>query len=463
MNDCKQESKCLASLAVFRELYNSQKDVYGIISEFLKELIINNALHQFNLTEITNLLNETYDFKIPDAVVKTSINRLNFIEKNQGIYNAINIAQLESNNISNKQLNIQQSNDVLIDGLFSFIKESKNIELSDTEKEKIVKSFCSFILGENNGYEYSDYVSAYIIANNKNREFINQLNTIKEGVVLHSGIKYNSNLNDVGSWNTELTIFIETEVLFHFAGYNGELFQNLFNDFFSFVKEINQRSQKKLIKLKYFREVKDEIERFFKKAEFILEGRDKANPSVTAMSSILKGCLSPSDIVMKKTKFYQLLKTNGILEDDYSYYFSEFNYKYNIVDQQTIKKVSESLGLEDITDYLRFLNFISIHRKEANYNNFDNIGYILLSGNTTTLKVAWHEEVKEHGKVPLATDLNFLTNKFWFKLNKGFGSNSYPKSFDVITKAQIVLSTHLNDKVSHQFDDLQIKFKNKEI
>jgi len=463
MNYRKQQSKCLASLAVFRELYDSQKDVYGIISEFLKELIINSALHQFNLTEITNLLNETYDFNIPEAVVKTSINRLNFIKKNQGLYTAENIAQLKSNNILEKQLIIQQNNNLLIDGLFNFIKDSKKVELSESEKEKIVNSFCSFILGETDEYEYSDFVSAYIITNNKNKEFIDQLNTIKEGVVLYSGIKYTSNLNDIGSWNTELTIFIDTEVLFHFAGYNGELYQSLFNDFFSFVKEINQRPKKKLIQLKYFREVKDEIERFYKKAEFIIEGKGKADPSVTAMTSILKGCSSPSDIIMKKTKFYNLLRANGILEDDYSNYFAEYNYKYNIIDQQIIKNVSESLGIEDITDYLRFLNFISIHRKEANCNNFDNVGFILLTGNTNTLRVAWDEKIKKQGNVPLATDLNFLTNKFWFKLNKGFGTNSYPKSFDIITKAQIVLSTHLNKSVSQQFDDLQLKFKNKEI
>ena len=35
MNDCKQQSKCPASLAVFRELYESQKDVY--VAEKLKD------------------------------------------------------------------------------------------------------------------------------------------------------------------------------------------------------------------------------------------------------------------------------------------------------------------------------------------------------------------------------------------------------------------------------------------
>lgn len=103
---------------------------------------------------------------------------------------------------------------------------------------------------------------------------------------------------------------------------------------------------------------------------------------------------------------------------------------------------------------------MSIRRKEANSNNFENIGYLLLSGNSTTLKVAWNELMKEDGYVPMASHLNFLTNKFWFKLNKGFGKTSLPKSFDIITKSQIILSKVLNDSVGEKFTELQNEYKN---
>jgi hypothetical protein len=463
MENIKSKSICLASLAVFRELYNSEKDVYGIIAAFLKEIIISNSKYQFTLAEITRILNSTFDFKIPEAVVKSSLNRLKFLKKSEGYYYTNNLAGIESTDINKKQLEIQQNNDILIENLFKFIEEEKKEKLTNNVKEKIVYSFCSFILDSSDGLDYAEYISAFVIKNKKNVNFTNKLNIIKEGVVLYSGIKYNSNLNALGSWNTKLTIFIDTEVLFHFAGYNGELYKTLFNDFLSLVKEINSKGKGKLIKLKYFPEVKNEIDSYFKKAEYIVKGQDKANPSATAMNSIINGCKMPGDIIEKKTKFYELLKTSGISEDNYTNYFSPSNHKYNIVDLDIINKISETIGIEDITDYLRFLNFISIHRKEANSNNFDNIGYILLSGNYITLKVAWHEEIKKQGNVPLATDLNFLTNKFWFKLNKGFGSNSYPKTFDIITKAQIVLSTQINKTVAIQYDELQTKFQKGEL
>lgn len=285
------------------------------------------------------------------------------------------------------------------------------------------------------------------------------MNTIKEGVVLYSGIKFNNNINELGQWRTDLTIFIETEILFHFAGYNGTLYQTLWNDFFDYVKEINRKHPNR-IKLRYFSDVKGEIERFFKKAEYIVDGKDKPNPKVTAMSTIINGCDSKADIVTKKAQFFQNLKTSGIQEDDFKDYFDDSYHEYNIVDQNIIENLSKKLEVEDVSSYLKFLNYVSIRRREANENNFENIKYILLSGNSKTLQIAWDDEIKAYGQVPLATTLSFLTNKFWFKLNKGFGKDNFPTTFDVVTKAQIVLSNQINESVGRKFDDLQSKFKN---
>lgn len=459
MKDCKDESKCLASLAVFRGLYNKKNDVYGVISEFLKEVIVANSKHQFGLSEITELLNETFDFNIPKAIVQTSLKRLDFVVKTEGRYVANNLSNVSQTTINSDKEKIENNNSHLIDNLFKYIQIKQNITLTKDAKEKIVHSFCSFMLDDSNGQEYSEYISAYIIENKSDLEFTNQLNLIKEGIVLYSGIKYNTNINDLGSWTTPLTIYIETEILFHLAGFNGEIYKTLFDDFFGFVKEINSKGSQKLIQLKYFVEVKGEIERFFKKAEYIVEGRDKANPSITAMKIITDGCESPADVVMKKTKFFDLLKVYGIKEDTYSDYFAPQNHHYNIISQDVLDRVSNDLFIDDARDNLRFLNYISVHRKKAGDNNFDNIRFILLSGNSNTLKIAWHDEIKEQGNVPLATNLSFLTNKFWFKLNKGFGSNNFPKTFDVVTKAQIILSSQVNESVNKKFEEFQADFK----
>ncbi len=64
-------------------------------------------------------------------------------------------------------------------------------------------------------------------------------------VILYEGLKYNPNLNELGSWKNEYTVFLETELLFSFNGLNGEIFQKQFNDFHKYVNEINNASRKK--------------------------------------------------------------------------------------------------------------------------------------------------------------------------------------------------------------------------
>ncbi len=458
MNNTSQESKCLASLAVFRELYNSEKDVYGIIAAFLVDIIISNHKYTFNLTEITNLLNNSFDFTIPEAVVKTSVKRIKSIKKDKGQYFLDDLHSLKSLNINSKQEKIQNNNDEILDSLLAFVSQHKNEPLSSDEKRNIINSFISFLIDGTNGNKYSEFISAFIISKKEDHNFKHQLSTIKEGVVLYSGIKYNTNLSDLGSWHSDLTIFIDTEILFHLAGYNGDIFQHLWNDFYDYVKEINRNNNNK-IKLKYFEDVQSEIDNFFKKAEAIVNGELKANPKITAMKSIVNGCSSKADIVSKKADFYRQLKLANINKDSFQNYYLQEYHKYNIEDQEVIHSISSKYGIDDPSPYLRFLNYVSIHRKDANENNFDNIGYILLSGNSKTIQIAWDDRIKQYGQVPLATTLNFLTSKFWFKLNKGFGKDNFPLTFDVITKAQIILANQINESVGNKFDELQRKYE----
>lgn len=68
--------------------------------------------------------------------------------------------------------------------------------------------------------EYSQYISAFILKNEKDGEFKASLNKIREGVILYSGLKYNTNLSETGSWKNELTVYLDTEIIFHFYGLN---------------------------------------------------------------------------------------------------------------------------------------------------------------------------------------------------------------------------------------------------
>lgn len=458
----KKQITSLASLAVFRELYNKQTDIYGIISKFLIHIITCQYKYNFTLTEITNLLNESFGFSIPEAVINTSLGRIENIKKEKEFFTLGKKFEQVESDVALLQDNSFKKSNFIIEELFKFISEEKKLKLGENEKEKIVQSFCSFLMDGANGEEYSAYISAFIVENNQNKNFNSDLEKIREGVILYTGLTHNPNLNEIGSWTSELNIFLDTEMLYHFAGYNGILFKSNFDDFFNYVTEINQKGKKKLIRLKYFPEVKERIERFFTKAEYIVKGEDKPNPKTTAMLSVIEGCKDTSAVNEKKTDFFELLKRNGISEETGPTTLHEENYKYNIIDAQTIELLTKEFD-QDVTENISILNYISILRKDRNLNNFYNISYILLTGNSITIKAAWHSHVKEEGNVPLATNLYWLTNKFWFKLNKGFGENSFPKSLGIITKAQTTLSAILSESIGAKFDELKSQFVKGEI
>jgi hypothetical protein len=345
----------------------------------------------------------------------------------------------------------------------------KSIQLTIDDKSNIKKSLCSYILDESIEDEYSKFISAFIVQCQGDKFLSNQLNDIKKGVVLYTGLKYNSDISKIGNWDTNLTIYIDTEILFHLAGYNSSLYKDLFDEFYKLVNEINTNSinktGKEKIHLLYFGEVKDEIERFFNKAEYIVEGKETPDPSREAMRSIVNGCKSASDVVLKKSNFYNLLKNHGIKEENEKDFYNKDNYEYNIEGKELLEHLQNLYSTKkndyDISRNIKFLNYINIFRKGESNTSFENIGTILLTGNSATIKIAWDDSIKKNGNVPLATTLGFITNKLWFRLGKGLGStgNTYPKSFEIVTKAQIVLSTQINNSVSEKYDNLQEEYK----
>ena len=145
MKQIKEDNRLLASLAVFRELYNAEKDVYGIISVFLSDLIKIENLYSFSLNEITNNLNNTFEFDIPDAVVRTALGRLKFLEKQQGIYLVSDASNINTESFDKKKRSIQSNNETIIDNLFRFIEKEKKVSLSEKDREKVSHSFLLFL------------------------------------------------------------------------------------------------------------------------------------------------------------------------------------------------------------------------------------------------------------------------------------------------------------------------------
>lgn len=250
------------------------------------------------------------------------------------------------------------------------------------------------------------------------------------------------------------------------------LYKQIFDDFYNLVREINStiknKNGEKLINLYYLEETKNEINYFFQTAESILKGSIALDTSKTAMKSILDGCSNPSDIVSKRIKFETDLKSMGIYLKEFKN--SIYDYPDYVVEDENIltdlKNESEKKGKffdENLCrQFFKIFTKVNYFRGGESKINFEKIGHIFITGNRFALYLAHQSKVKfDADDIPFAKDIDYITNKFWFKLKKGFSDkSSLPKSFDVVTKAQIILSSQLNQSVYQEYKRIQEQVKN---
>lgn len=446
------ENRILSSLIIFSELYDNKKDIYEVIREFIYEILRITRLFKFNLTQITKEVNDWFDFDIPEAVIKTALRKTDF-KKIDGNYLVEKLPNQELDLITRKKGD-EKTNSEIFSNLIKFVENKKGNKLSVEEQDRLVNSFCSFLIDGSNITDSIEFVSGFIISNKENKDFNDQLTKIREGLILYSGIRYGINLGQLGSWTNRLTIFIDTEILFHCCGLNGEVFKAIFIEFFKFVQEINSNEKSKIIKLEYFREVKTEIDDFFSAAESILEGKGALNPHNTAMLSVLSGCRTRSDIINKKTDFFEVLKSYGIFETKEQIKFSDADQQNNIISKDLLELLNGRYKC-DISENLTFINYIYVLRQGKNGPNLEDVNYILLTGNSTTINLALCDEIRRNGEISSATSLDWMINRFWFKLNKGLGDGHFPKSVNIIPRAQIVLASLINSNIGIKFDNLK--------
>lgn len=468
-----KKNNLLAAVALFSELYNSDtfKSIPDILAEFIKGAIVYEKKFSVNSTELKDILKSVYGFTIPESVLRTTMkNRLKDIVTKEFDYFHFDSTVLEDYHgfkTNVESINAKQ-NEILTE-LYKYIEVKKNTELPVIEKEKIFENFSQFLM--DNGYSdnYSELISAFVISKETDLAFKEELGAIKEGLILYQGINYSADINQLGSWKDKLTIYLSTEHLFNCLGYNGTLFKEIFDDFLKLVNEIN-RSQTnnagaKLIELKYLDETNDEIDHFFKSAESIKKGYKRLDASKLAMVNILKGCEDVSDIKEKQVNFFLELKRKGITYQEYSFDIDKS--EYNVVDQTVIdklKKTSEEKHMPFNEEYcticLRLFTKINTYRRGKNNVPFEKIQHIYITENGFAKYLGHNNAVKfEDTDIAFAKDIDYVITKFWFKLKKGFNDKAaLPKTFDLVTKAKIIMASHINNSLSDNYDKLQSKF-----
>lgn len=383
----------LASYATYRQLYNDRKkDTYFVISRFIEHIILSNELNSFDVEKISSLLNENFGFNIPSYVIQSSIKRIEFVSKKDGQF----LVSRENISLDSEIKQELEESDLksraLMSSLIKYVKNEKDKD-QEISEEKLTREFTSFLLDDSFNGDYSRIISKFIIEHDTDVNFLKNINQIKEGAVLFSGINYTSDISKL-TWKNNINLYVETEILFHLAGYNGVFFQKLANDMFQLINEMNQKSNKRIISIRYYKEVSEDIDHFFGTAEEIVKGNKFVDIGNVAMDEIVRDCSTPADVINKRARFTNILKQYSVSEADSLNYYSPEYHDFNIESQEIVEKYG--LATENKEKYLKHLNYTNILRKKDDINS-ENL----------SLKESKHLVITEVGKIlQMANDFN---------------------------------------------------------
>ena len=465
MNIISDQKKCMASLAVFKQLFNSSRDIFHVIAEFVKQEIIERGLTVFTDAEMHNLLLLDNGFDVPQAVINTSIKRLTFLKRHKEgiVVSPEGINQTDCNEFKKQLEEATERREDISRRLIAFANSKRGIALTSDEEAELCRCFYSCIVDENVSGTFSEFAYAFILENQNDVELQNHLKLVKEGVISFVGLTYyNNSYGTVDTFDKEICIYLETEILFHMAGYNGLTYQNLFEEFYTQVREINSQNQrkngKKIIQLRYFDETKREIDDYFQQAENIVRRKSAQDPSKSAMRTLLSGVKEPSDIADKRARFEKLLRENGITYDNFSYELTKDSDA--CIDYSRFSDMEAPLSEEKRYADLKMLNWIYIKRGRRDVASLSNMNAVLLTGNHSVIRMARHEKLYKHNTIALACTLDFLTERFWFSRCSGLSKDCNLMSANVLTKARLALAAINNDSIGRAYADVLKDYSN---
>ena len=445
----------LASFSTMKSLVDAQQyqSPYQILAEFIQYIIIKCTLHSFTAVEMKNRLFEVFGFDIPEAVVRTTARGLQFINAENNIYH-VNQIELKDNSAFEEMKAVAEANNSdIIDLLIAFAQETD--PTSAIWADALTQEFIAYLLDDQQTTatgKYTDLIGRFILKYESNEKIQSTLTAIREGSILYIGL--NHNINETGSLRKPLTLFLGTEVLFSLYGYNGEIYKQLAQDLYDQIKAANLGTKR--ITLRYFSDVKKEIDDFFTSAELIVDGKQLLFDKV-AMKAIINGCSTSGDVKVKKADFFHALQYSyGIMEDDKASYYEKTDDPYNL----------ESVSVDPKQyDSIKFISHINKLRKGRIFPYDLEAEYLVVTNSGTTLRASREqvERVMKAQNVDSACDyavsVERLTNMLWFKLGNGLGRKEYPNNVNAVLKARMLLASKISQNISKLYVETRIQYQ----
>lgn len=454
----KQSTSILASFVTLKSLTetNTYQSSYQLLSEFIEYIIIEDSVYNFSAIEMKNKLKEFFGFDIPEAVIKTATKSLSYVTK---VKTAFQVNHSHIDEMRNKikilneaKLSAERNSSNILSMLQRYIEEQSPGEIID--QNALEHDFISFLVADQQSYngKYTRLIGAFIISHENDIKLQECLNDIREGSILYIGINYN--INETGSIIKPLTLFLDTEVLFSLMGYNGTIYEQLAKDFYEQVKNANSKERK--IHLRYFSDVKKEIDDFFSAATMIVEGK-KMPSEKAAMKFITNGCKTAADVKIKQADFYHKLQlAYNIIEDQKTDYYAEAN---NLNNLESLENNEQEL------DAWKFISHINKLRKGKVFNTNLDSEYLFVTNTNDVLRVS-REQVECLKRTEARSSVNdyavsvdWATNILWFKLGNGFGRKEYPANINTVLKAKVVLASNIAHDISKVYNETKKQYE----
>lgn len=456
------ETRLLASYSTYKALYEERKTTYDIVAGFINAAITNTKKGiLYSQEDLRNLIKETYGLSIPSVVVGSAAKKVKCLQKEGADYRLI-IDNLHQEEGFAKR--IEESTYAATDVFSAF--EDFLSEHQYEDKDKANQAFMDFLLEEGSvDDELKSIISTFIIKNSaSSSDFKETVNNIRRGHCLLMGLTNNNAVGQTNTWNGNLTIYLDTEILFHLAGYNGELWKKIAEDFVNVTRQANLG--KGSIKLKYFLSTKDEVIDYFYSTRYRMKKMDPAYPLKDAMQYLLKKCKNESDLIEEQDLFFSKLTHYGIHEDkNEDFKKSEYD-AYNLESGELSDKYyndtrgkNPARGIErsrdKINNRISAVSNINKLRKGIPYYDYRDCMFIFVTGTGQTISIS-HDLITDNYKgnsyrnrdgdkvIEYAVSLSTITNAIWYRLNNtllnGLIAN-YPAETDAVVRSQIVMAS----------------------
>lgn len=457
-----QETQKIAAVVLFKDLHSKKMDVYDVLAAFIGDIIVEKGLTKFSAVDMSRYLVDDFGFdSIPQNVIKNAIRRTELTESRDGFF----LVKREhiTGQTSTMGFSLEEEiakNDDIINGACTYIEGKRGVKLSEKEKEEITKSFCAFLLDSKCEQKYIAEVASYIISL-EGTSAQKRIEEITEGVYQYAALTYNEDISKIEKLKNDMVIFLDTEALLSFGGFHGEIHKQYIDEMLQLISEINEKTRKRYMSVKYMDYVKKEVDDVFNSAIFYVQGKNFYTRD--AAESIAEGCKSEEDVMEKRANFYSRLKAKGIAEFTFPDRYSEINEKYNLEGDTALKDlVSEEVSEKDIEKGAKRVSDINKLRKGIQYKNFEEIKFVFVSDNGKVQTVNSYY-CKQLSCYNFVMGCSKMTNILWLKMNKGLSKAALPSSLEAVTRSRVVVSSFTSAKMRSEMKIVNSKIESGEL